>query len=177
MALENLFEKILIFWIRREELLPKRLCAPAGLHAVTSRNAAMFTDTARKILTALEGHPQTSLQFPLLGFVSCVCLALTPQNYKREVQSVPVTLREHKKFLVSKTKLWSLRGSVLWRLQLSNLASHVAVWRHGGHKMLSNFIHVTLQPNKGSTRQTMVIATQWPDRYTVVFSLKLCSLQ
>ena len=36
--------------------------------------------------------------------------------------------------------------------------------------MLSNFIPVTLQPNKGSTKQTMVIATQWPDRYRLVFS-------
>jgi hypothetical protein len=37
--------------------------------------------------------------------------------------------------------------------------------------MLSNFIHETLQPNKGSsTKQTMVIAIQWPDRYRPVLS-------
>jgi len=36
--------------------------------------------------------------------------------------------------------------------------------------MLSKFIHVSLQPNKGSTKQTMVIAIQWPDRYRPVLS-------
>ena len=44
------------------------------------------------------------------------------------------------------------------------------VTSRGGHKMLSNFIHIALWPNKGSTKQTMVIAIQWPDHYRPVLS-------
>jgi len=34
--------------LNKEELLPKCRCVPTGLHAVTSRNAAMFTHTTGK---------------------------------------------------------------------------------------------------------------------------------
>jgi len=41
--------------------------------------------------------------------------------------------------------------------------------------MLGNFVHVTLQPNKGGAKQTMVIAIQRPDRCRPVLSLQAVS--
>jgi hypothetical protein len=122
----------------------------------------MFTDTAGK--TSRNCKVTHKLHYRFLHSGTCL-VSVLPSSHttiKAKCSSVPVNLREHK-FLVSNTKWRSLRGSVLWRLQLSNLASHVAVCRHGGHKILSNFIHVTLQHQ-----------TNNGDCYTMARSLQTC---